>query len=307
MSSWKAIGTSAKSSYGYNAMSCYTTLVSAATLQQNLNNPDWVIIDCRFSLSDTDAGSYAYRHGHLPNARYAHLNDDLSSAVTDYTGRHPLPDFRVLAKKLAAWGIANPSQVVVYDDANGAFAGRLWWLLRCLGHVNVAVLDGGIGYWRQQGLPITTLLPAVKPASFRPYLDPAGWLTALDVQNRLAQKTISLVDARTPERYLGKQEPIDPVAGHIPGAINHPFQLNLADNGLFLSVDRLRKAIQAHIGTTPPEQIVHYCGSGVTACHNILAMEHAGLKGSKLYAGSWSEWIKDKNRAIAVINTIIHR
>ncbi|TAL53024.1 MAG: sulfurtransferase [Methylovulum sp.] len=285
----------------------YTTLVSAATLQQNLDNPDWIIVDCRFSLSDVDAGGYAYRHGHIPNARYAHLNQDLSSTVSSYSGRHPLPDFRALANKLGAWGIANQRQVVVYDDANGAFAGRLWWLLRCLGHKPVAVLDGGITYWRQQGLPVTTILPTVKPAPFRPYLDNTAWLTARDVQNRLAQKALCLVDARTPERYLGKQEPIDPIAGHIPGALNRPFQLNLAGNGLFLAADELRGQFKRIAGTKAPEQVVHYCGSGVTACHNLLAMEHAGLKGSKLYAGSWSEWIKDKNRSVALINTIIQR
>ncbi|MDO9106123.1 MAG: sulfurtransferase [Methylovulum sp.] len=285
----------------------YTTLVSAAILQQNLDNPDWIIVDCQFSLNNADAGGYAYRHGHIPHARYAHLNLDLSSALTGYNGRHPLPDFRALAKKIADWGISNQSQVLVYDDANGVFAGRLWWLLRCLGHTNVAVLDGGLSYWRQQGLPVTTTLPDIKPAPFRAYLDSTNWLTAQAVQNRLAQKNICLIDARTPERYRGQQEPIDPIAGHIPGALNRPFQLNLAGNGLFLSAQQLQAQFQALIAKTAAEQVVHYCGSGVTACHNLLAMEHAGLRGAKLYAGSWSEWISDKNRAIAVINTIINR
>ncbi|MCK9397451.1 MAG: sulfurtransferase [Methylobacter sp.] len=277
----------------------YTTLISAATLHQQLNNPDWIIVDCRFSLADAEAGAKAYRHGHIPNARYAHLDKDLSSAITDFTGRHPLPNFALLAKKLGDWGISNNSQVVAYDDAGGAFAGRLWWLLRCMGHDKVAVLDGGIKHWQKQGLPITTTLPAVKPATFRPYLNDGAWLNALQVQNSTAKKSIRLIDARTPERYRGEQEPIDPVAGHIPGALNRAFQLNLDGNGLFLSAEKLREQFKRLIGATAPEQVVHYCGSGVTACHNLLAMEYAGLTGSKLYAGSWSEWIRNKNRAVA--------
>ncbi|MDO9267677.1 MAG: sulfurtransferase [Methylobacter sp.] len=277
----------------------YTTLISTDTLHQQLNNPDWIIVDCRFSLADTEAGAQAYRHGHIPNARYAHLDKDLSSAITDFTGRHPLPNFAVLAKKLGDWGITNTSQVVAYDDAGGAFAGRLWWLLRCMGHDKIAVLDGGIKQWQKQGLPITTTLPTVKPVTFRPYLNEAAWLNALQVQNSLSKKSICLIDARTPERYRGEQEPIDPVAGHIPYALNRAFQLNLDSNGLFLSAEQLREQFKQLIGSNAPEQVVHYCGSGVTACHNLLAMEHAGLSGSKLYAGSWSEWIRNKNRAVA--------
>jgi len=277
----------------------YTTLISTATLQQQLNNPHWVIIDCRFSLADTEAGAKAYRHGHIPNARYAGLDKDLSSAISDFTGRHPLPNFALLAKKLGNWGITNTSQVVAYDDAGGAFAGRLWWLLRCMGHDKVAVLDGGLKQWQKQGLPITTTLPTIKPVTFRPYLNEAAWLNALQVQDSLARKAICLIDARTPERYRGEQEPIDPVAGHIPYALNRAFQLNLDSNGLFLSAEQLREQFNRLIGPTAPEQVVHYCGSGVTACHNLLAMEHAGLTGSKLYAGSWSEWIRNKNRAVA--------
>lgn len=279
----------------------YTTLISAATLQQHINDPDWIIVDCRFSLSDAEAGAYAYRHGHIPNARYAHLERDLSSAVAGYGGRHPLPDFRLLSQKLGLWGVANHSQVIVYDDAHGAFAARLWWLLHGLGHERVAVLDGGIGYWQRLGLPVTTVLPRVNPACFRPYVDSTRWLSAADVQNRLASKTLCLIDARTPERYLGRHEPIDPVAGHIPGAKNHPFQRNLDRDGLFLPADRLHEQFQSLLASCPPESAAHYCGSGVTACHNVLAMEQAGLKGSMLYAGSWSDWITDKNRAIATM------
>ncbi|MDP3334909.1 MAG: sulfurtransferase [Methylococcaceae bacterium] len=277
----------------------HKTLISAETLNQHLTDPDWVIFDCRFSLTEPEAGGSAYRHGHIPGARYAHLDKDLSSAITDHTGRHPLPNFTVLAQKLGNWGVSNRSQVVVYDDAGGAFADRLWWLLRVLGHDNVAVLDGGIKQWQKQALALTTALPVFNATIFRPYLNNELWLDAIQVQNSLAIKSICLIDARTPERYRGEQEPIDPVAGHIPGAINRPFQLNLDSQGLFLSPDVLRNQFKQLIGNTAPEQVVHYCGSGVTGCHNLLAMEHAGLTGSKLYAGSWSEWIRNKNRPVA--------
>lgn len=277
----------------------YTTLISAEQLAQHIGAPDWVVFDCRFSLADTGAGAKAYRFGHIPGARHADLDRDLSSRITDSTGRHPLPDFKLLSKKLGAWSVSNASQVIVYDDAGGAFAGRMWWLLRCLGHDRVAVLDGGIRQWQKSGYPVTTVLPSVKPAEFRAYLDDSYWLGAGELQNGLAGKTVKLIDARTPERYRGEQEPVDPVAGHVPGALNHPFQMNLQADGRFRSAGQLREQFSAAIGDTPPERIVHMCGSGVTACHNLLAMEVAGLSGSRLYAGSWSEWIRNKNRPVA--------
>jgi thiosulfate/3-mercaptopyruvate sulfurtransferase len=277
----------------------YRTLISTETLKQNLDNPNWVIIDCRFSLAYTEAGAKAYRFGHIPKARYAHLDNDLSSPITDFTGRHPLPNFKILTTTLEQWGVTNQSQVIVYDDASGVFAGRLWWLLRCLGHDNVAVLDGGINHWQQLAYPTTTILPKISPGAFRPYLIVTSWINALEVQNSLAKKSICLIDARTPERYRGEHEPIDPIAGHIPGAINRPFQLNIDSNGLFLPPQELSKQFKELIGNTSADRVVHMCGSGVTACHNLLSMEYAGLSGSKLYAGSWSEWIRNKNRAIA--------
>ncbi len=277
----------------------YTTLVSAQTLADNLDNPNWVIFDCRFSLADSDAGGKAYRQGHSPGARYAHLNDDLSSPVKSYTGRHPLPDFAQLAKKLGAWGVSNRSQVVVYDDAGGAFAGRMWWLLRCMGHSQVAVLDGDIRHWRKLALPITTTLPKITASQFRSYLDDRQWLSAEQVENALATRSIALIDARTPERYAGLLEPIDPVAGHVPKALNRPFQLNLGKDGLFLPAAQLQQQFKQLTASAPAERVVHMCGSGVTACHNLLAMEVAGLSGSKLYAGSWSEWIVNHNRSVA--------
>jgi thiosulfate/3-mercaptopyruvate sulfurtransferase len=277
----------------------YTTILSAHDLKPHINDQDWIIIDCRFSLADTSAGYTAYRHGHIPNARYAHLDKDLSSQVTDITGRHPLPAINVFINKLEQWGISNNSQIIVYDDVSGAFAGRLWWLLRYVGHERVAVLDGGLKHWQQQACPVTTTLPTIKPSEFRAYIDQNSVLTAIEVQNNLAQKQLCLVDARTPERYLGEHEPIDPIAGHIPGAINRPFQSNLNKGGLFLSINELRNQFSQLIGTKSPDQVAHMCGSGVTACHNLVAMEVAGLSGSKLYAGSWSEWIRNKNRPIA--------
>jgi thiosulfate/3-mercaptopyruvate sulfurtransferase len=230
----------------------YTTLISADSLHPHLNDHGWIVIDCRFSLADTEAGFSSYRHGHIPNARYAHLDKDLSATVTDLTGRHPLPVFSALANKLGAWGIDNNSQIVVYDDASGAIAGRLWWLLRCLGHVDVAVLDGGYKHWQKLGFPVTTTLPTLKPSVFRAYPGENTGLTALEVQNGLARKALCLIDARTPERYHGEQEPIDPVAGHIPGAVNRPFQLNLDSNGLFLSAQALRTSSTCAAQALPP-------------------------------------------------------
>lgn len=277
----------------------YSTLISTENLNHHINDSNWVIIDCRFSLADSKAGAKAYRKSHIPNAHYAHLDHDLSSEVKSYTGRHPLPDFNLLASKLGQWGISNNSQVIVYDDTSGAFAGRLWWLLRYMGHDNVAVLDGDFRQWKNQGMQITTVLPSKKEKTFRPYFNQSSHLNAIEVTNSLAANKIKLIDARTNERYRGILEPIDPVAGHIPHAINRAFQLNLNNNGLFLSPEELYQQFSHLLGSTVPEQVVHMCGSGVTACHNLLAMEYAGLSGSKLYPGSWSEWITNRNRAIS--------
>jgi thiosulfate/3-mercaptopyruvate sulfurtransferase len=277
----------------------YTTLVSADILAANLDNPNWRLFDCRFSLADATAGHKAFRQGHIPGAHYADLNQDLSAPVQSKTGRHPLPDFRVLGKKLGDWGVNNRSQIVVYDDAGGAFAGRMWWLLRTMGHTQVAVLDGGLGLWRKHNLPITTTLAKISPSQFRVYLDNQQWLDASQVADGLATGKITLLDARTPERFHGRQEPIDPVAGHVPKALNKPLPSNLDKAGQFLAADQLRRQFIQLIGAQRTEHVVHMCGSGVTACHNLLAMEIAGLSGSKLYAGSWSEWITNPNRAVA--------
>lgn len=274
----------------------YTTLISAEDLAIHINDKNFIIVDCRFSLADSQAGAKAYRMGHISSARYAHLDKDLSSKITSSTGRHPLPSINSLVKTLGLWGISNGSQVVVYDDANGAFASRLWWLLRYLGHQSVAVLNGGINHWQQT---LTTTLPKLIPTNYRAYLNTDYCLTASQVSNALASKSIKLIDARTPERFNGEQELIDPVAGHITSATNRAFQLNLSNEGLFLDPALLQAQYLALLKTHKPEQVVHMCGSGVTACHNLLAMEYSGLSGSKLYAGSWSEWITNKNRNIS--------
>jgi len=277
----------------------YTTLISSDILAQHISDSNWVIIDCRFSLADSEAGAKAYRMGHIANAHYAHLDKDLSSKITISTGRHPLPELKSLVQKLGQWGISNKSQVVVYDDANGAFASRLWWLLRYLGHDKVAVLNGGLTEWKKSKLPLTTTLPAITTKTFRAYYHLSSSLSAAQVSQALASRSIKLIDARTTERFQGLQEPIDPVAGHIPYADNRAFQLNLDTHGLFLNSKQLRQQFLKLLNTYTPEQTVHMCGSGVTACHNLLAMEYAGLSGSKLYAGSWSEWITNQNRPIA--------
>lgn len=276
-----------------------TTLVSAQTLARHLDDPAWVVVDCRFSLADPSAGERAYAEGHIPGARYAHLDRDLSSHITPTSGRHPLPDPPGLAARLGAWGIDSRTQVVAYDDAGGAFAARLWWLLRWLGHGAAAVLDGGIAAWTAAGGPLQSAAPTPRARSFQPRLQAGAWLDAAAVAAGLAEGTLRLVDARTQERFRGEVEPIDPVAGHVPGAINRPFQRNLAADGRFRPADELRAELEAAAGGGAPEAVVHMCGSGVTACHNLLAMEHAGLAGSRLYAGSWSEWIRDPARPVA--------
>jgi thiosulfate/3-mercaptopyruvate sulfurtransferase len=277
----------------------FTTLISSDELTPHLADPQWVIMDCRFVLAEPAAGERAYRQGHIPGARYAHLERDLSARVAVGSGRHPLPDKERLAATLGAWGISPASQVVVYDDAGGAMAARLWWLLRWMGHSGVAVLDGGWGHWLQEGRAVSpALLPPAQAAfEVRPPL--VEWVSSEALQDAMLHQTIQVLDARAAERFRGDVEPIDAVAGHVPGAMNRPLQCNLAADGRFLPAAELRRQFTALLGPIAPQQVVHMCGSGVTACHNLLAMEHAGLSGSRLYAGSWSEWIRDPSRPVA--------
>jgi len=277
----------------------YKTLVDCHTLALHLHDPDWVVVDCRFILSNPSAGRKAYEAGHVPGARYAHLDDDLSSSKSPTSGRHPLPDPAVLAGKLGAWGIAPGKQVVAYDDSFGAMAGRLWWLLRWMGHDSVALLDGGLPRWQREGHPMTRDMPEVQPTLFVPKLRDEMLADAGFVARAVKQDDWLVMDARSEERFNGEIEPLDPVAGHIPGAINLPYEDNLHVSGRFESPEHLRDLYLGQLQRVQPDHVIQMCGSGVTACHNILAMEHAGLAGAKLYAGSWSEWIRDPSRPVA--------
>ena len=269
----------------------YKTLISADELLSNYARPDYVIIDCRFDLFDTAAGRLAYLQGHIPGAIYAHLDEDLSGPVLPgISGRHPLPAAEVLAQKLGSWGIDARKQVVVYDAQAGAIAARLWWMLRWLGHEAVAVLDGGWPAWLAAEGPTAAAVPAPVPAVFIPHPRPESLVEAARVDQLRHDSHFLLLDARSPERFRGEEEPIDPVAGHIEGAQNAPLTQNLT-GGRFRPAEELRQLYRPLLGGRAAENVVCYCGSGVSACHNILAMVHAGLGEPSLYPGSWSEWI----------------
>jgi thiosulfate/3-mercaptopyruvate sulfurtransferase len=276
----------------------FRTLISTDALSAHLSDPDFVIVDCRFELADAGAGERAYEAGHIPGAGYAHLDRDLSGAKTGLNGRHPLPDPTTLSRALGRLGIANGSQVVAYDQDNGMFASRLWWLLRWLGHEDVAVLDGGFAKWIAEGRATATGRERRQEQRFSGQPDSEMTLQASDVAQILRNPEWRLLDARAPERFRGDVEPIDKVPGHIPGAANHFFKSNVAEDGTFNSTQDLRSTLNASANGVPMDHVVCYCGSGVTACHNLLAMEHAGLRGAKLYAGSWSEWSSDPARPI---------
>lgn len=277
----------------------FTTLVSAEELARRLDDPDWIVFDCRFTLTDPEGGRRAYLHGHIPGARYAHLDDDLASPVTAASGRHPLPDPEVFADRLGRWGVDESKQVVVYDDSFGSMAVRMWWLLRWLGHDAVALLDGGLPGWMRRKLPVAAEPPRIVPARFIPRPRNAMWADAAEVEQARQDRDRLVIDARPEERFNGEREPLDKVAGHIPGSVNWSFEENLDFDGTYLPAEELRAAYLDLLHGTPPERAIHSCGSGVTACHNILAMEIAGLPGGKLYPGSWSEWIADPSRPVA--------
>jgi thiosulfate/3-mercaptopyruvate sulfurtransferase len=278
----------------------FSTLISVEGLAQLINEPGWVIVDCRFSLDDPERGRRAYQKAHIPGAVFAHLEEDLSSpAVTGKTGRHPLPEVEVIAAKFGTWGIGPETQVVVYDDSGGAMAARLWWLLHWLGHESAAVLDGGFPAWEQAGQPVTPEIPTPGPKIFTPHPNPEMLATVEDVLLNFGDPGCKLIDSRGPERYRGEVEPIDPVAGHIPGAINYPYTANIDSQGHMQLKQVLRGRFEALLDDVPAEQVTFYCGSGVTAAHNVLAVAHAGLGMARLYAGSWSEWIADPERPIA--------
>jgi thiosulfate/3-mercaptopyruvate sulfurtransferase len=289
-------------------MSMYTSLIEPADLASRACDPDWAVLDCRFELTRPDWGAAAYSEGHIPQAIYAHLERDLSSPVTATSGRHPLPSVESLLQTFSRWGIDSTVQVVAYDQGNGAYAARLWWLLRWVGHKRVAVLNGGLAAWQQANLPLSTQ-PGVRPARqfsvAEASLRRPAVISTAEVQKLVADGkltgagTHTLIDARSADRFAGRNETIDPVAGHIPGARNHPFTQNLDAQGRFLPPETLRTRWLETLNGKPSAEVISSCGSGVTACHNLLALEIAGLPGCRLYAGSWSEWIRDAARPIA--------
>jgi thiosulfate/3-mercaptopyruvate sulfurtransferase len=277
----------------------YSTLISTGELAEHLDDPSFVIVDVRHDLAQPDTwGETQYRAGHIPGARFSHMDRDLSATKTGKNGRHPLPSPDKAAAFFGSLGIDASKQVVAYDSGGSMYAPRMWWMLRWLGHDAVAVLDGGIAKWMRESRPVTAEIPHVRPATF--VIRRVGTtISAADVLASLADRSLTLVDARGAERFRGDVEPIDPVAGHIPGSVNRPYTENVEPDGTFKKPEELRAEFAAVIGSTSPAAIVNTCGSGVSACHNLLAMELAGIAGTRLYPGSWSEWSADPTRPVA--------
>jgi thiosulfate/3-mercaptopyruvate sulfurtransferase len=257
------------------------------------------VIDCRYDLFAPDAGAAAYARGHVPDAFYAHADHDLAGPITAASGRHPLPSVEAFEATLRRWGIGPDSQIVVYDESNGATAARLWWMLRWVGHPRVALLNGGWKHWLAHGGPQSAALPAPAAGTFQARAERSRWVSTDEVAARVGKPELLLVDARGADRFAGRSEPIDIIAGHVPGALNHPFTLNLDSSARFLPVEELRTRWERTLAGRAPAELIAMCGSGVSACHNLLAMELAGLPGARLYVGSWSEWIRDRARPIA--------
>lgn len=277
------------------------TLISVSELAARLSNTDLRVFDVRHDLLDHGLGRRQYEQSHIAGARYLDSEAELAAPRTGTNGRHPLPDRAALAALMAAHGVASQTLVVAYDGSGGQFAAHLWWMMRWLGHARVAVLDGGWQAWEAAGLAVESGAgPAVRAASgARPGESMAEPVDAATVLANLDRQAFTVLDARAAARYRGETEPIDPVAGHIPGALNRPNVENLAPDGRFKSPQQLRHEFAGLLGERAPESIVHQCGSGITASHNLLAMEIAGLSGSRLYPGSWSEWVSDPSRPVA--------
>jgi thiosulfate/3-mercaptopyruvate sulfurtransferase len=273
----------------------YKTLIDAQTVAKHVDDPSWVMVDCRFDLDDTEAGWEAYEAGHIPGAVYAHLDEDLSGPPLTDQGRHPLPSPAALTQLFGRLGIDETKQVVVYDNANGVFASRLWWMLRYMGHEAVAVLDGGWAAWQAAALPTTAGVQENTTTIFTG-APRREWLVTIDEVASLPL----LVDARSPERYAGAEEPLDPRPGHIPGAVNFFFGDAWGENGRYLPASELKARLEAMLSDTPAPEVTFYCGSGVSACVNLLALAHAGLGNGRLYVGSWSEWSGDPERPAAI-------
>lgn len=277
-------------------MTFWKTLVQAEELATQLDDKNIVIVDCRFALGDPATGENAYKDSHIPTAVHAHLDRDLSDQRKHGQGRHPWPDVADFTTMLGSWGITPQSQVVAYDHGDGAYAARLWFLLRTLGHDNVAVLDGGWARWNALDLPVESTIRTPQAARYNAQFDTGLLLDAEQAQTHLDNGGV-LVDARAAERFRGEVEPIDRVAGHVPGAINRPYVQNLSD-GRFKPAAQLREEFDVLLAQHKPTEVVAMCGSGVTACHHLLAMQHAGLIGARLFTGSWSGWISNPERPI---------
>jgi thiosulfate/3-mercaptopyruvate sulfurtransferase len=274
-------------------------LITPEELAARLDDPNWVVFDTRHDLADTEKGRRAYTLSHIPGAYFLHVDDDLSGEKNGANGRHPLPATVAFAEKMNARGVGRGVQVVAYDDTGGMYASRLWWLLDWFGHGKVALLDGGYSRWQREGFAITSEAPAPRAGKFVPQPRLGACVDAPFVSAFGRDAKVALIDARAAERYEGRVEPLDPVAGHIPGAVNRFWQLNLAPDGNFKSAEALREEYAKLLAGRASTDAIHTCGSGVTACHNLFAMELAGLGGSRLYPGSWSEWCADPARGVA--------
>lgn len=279
----------------------YTTLISAEDLARHVHDADWVVLDCRHDLMAPDAGRGAYEGGHIPGAQFARVDEDLSDKSPgpngEFRGRHPLPERNAFVETLRRWGVNHGTQVIAYDAQGGMFAARLWWMMRWAGHEAVAVLDGGLQAWQSLGMPLATN-PVTRPrGNVEPHYPLVSTVSADDVVANLTNPVHTVIDARAPDRFRGENETLDPVGGHIPGAKNRFFKDNLKADGHFKSAGQLRD--EFGMLSIAPEKAIVQCGSGVTACHNLLAMEIAGLKGAALYPGSWSEWCADRSRPVA--------
>jgi thiosulfate/3-mercaptopyruvate sulfurtransferase len=276
----------------------HTTLISTGLLEAHLQDGSWLVADCRYNLKDEQWGREQYVANHIPGAVFVNLAHDLAAPRTGTNGRHPLPTPDAMAATFARLGIRNSTQVIAYDQDAGAFASRLWWMLRYLGHDAVAVLDGGFARWMREGRAVRGGNETRAPATFTPRVRKDMRLTVEETVARLGDPSVLLIDARSPERFEGEPDPLDNVYGHIPGARNRFYRHNVGDTGTMRTAGELKAEFERVLGGRPASDAVMYCGSGVTACYNLLAMEHAGLPGARLFAGSWSEWEADPNRPI---------